>query len=274
MPEPTDAALIEAARAGERRALASLIERHQGRVYRFALKMCGNPDDAQDVLQETLLSLAKGLDDYRGEASLPTWLYTVARSHCIKKRRRSKFAPSSIASLHEEDGAKPAADARTDPEEATAAREMDDALQFAIDGLDQASREVLVLRDVEGLTAPEVASVLGTSPAAVKSRLHRARVAVRDAIAPLLQPPPVPSGGKASCPDVLSMFSRYLEGEISSERCAELEAHLQRCPRCEGACASLRKSLLLCGTAGKAVAVPSAVQASVKVALRDFLAEA
>ena len=274
MAEATDPELIEAARAGDKRALHTLIERHQGRVYRFALKMCGNPDDAQDVLQETLLSLAKGLERFRGDASLSTWLYAVARSHCIKKRRRGKFAPTSIDSLQEADAPKPTADARTDPEAATAEREVDDALQFAIDGLDDASREVLVLRDVEGLTAPEVATVLGTSAAAVKSRLHRARIAVRDAIAPLLQPSSTPAGGEATCPDVLSLFSKYLEGEISSQRCAELEAHLQRCPRCEGACASLRRSLALCGTAGRSVPVPSAVQASVKVALRDFLAEA
>jgi len=274
MRASTDSALVALAREGDSQALESLIARHQARVYRFASKMCRNPDDAQEVLQETMLSLAKELGSFREDASLTTWLYAVARSHCAKKLRRSKFAPERLESLDVEEALVPSADARTDPEAATAAREVDDALRLAIGGLDDASREVLLLRDVEGLTAPEVASVLGTSPSAVKSRLHRARLAVRDAVAPLMQPTPVAVSAAQTCPDVLMQFSRHLEGEIDARTCSELEAHLARCPRCKGACDSLRRSLALCGTAGQAVAVPTAVQASVKVALRDFVSGA
>ena len=274
MPEPTDAGLIAAARGGDAQALQSLIARHQDRVYRFGMKMCRDPEDAQEILQETMLSLAKGLGDFREDASLTTWLYAVARSHCIKKHRRSKFAPAELQSLEARDAPAPPADERFDPEAATAAREVDEALQLAIDGLDDTSREVLVLRDVEGLTAIEVAGVLGTTTSAVKSRLHRARLAVRNALAPLLDPAPATATAGESCPDVLMQFSRHLEGEIDAATCSELEAHLEQCPRCRGACDTLRRSLALCGTAGHAVHVPTAVQASVKVALRDFLAEA
>src|SRR5690606_26401769 len=89
----SDDALLEAARAGDRAALETLLVRHQGAVYRFGLKMCRDPEDAEDVLQETLLAMARGVGDFRGASSISTWLYTVARSFCIKKRRRSKFAP-------------------------------------------------------------------------------------------------------------------------------------------------------------------------------------
>lgn len=175
MPDPTDFDLLVAARDGDRKALTALVERHQGRVYRFAMRTCGDPEDAREVLQETLLSMVRNLDGFRGDSSLSTWLYTVARNHCLQRHRTSKFAPQVIESLE----ADPPDGTEADPEAAAASREIESALQQAIAGLDERYGEVLVLRDVEGRTAPEVAEVLGLSASAVKSRLHRARMAVR-----------------------------------------------------------------------------------------------
>src|SRR5512143_3531332 len=93
MQDEADRTLLERARAGDHRALESLLERHQAQVYRFGMKMCRDPEDAKDVLQDTLLAMARGVKDFRGASSVSTWLYTIARSFCIKKRRRSKFAP-------------------------------------------------------------------------------------------------------------------------------------------------------------------------------------
>ncbi len=150
---------------------------------------------------------------------------------------------------------------------------MQEALESAITSLDAKYREVLILRDVEGLTAPEVAEVLDISVAAAKSRLHRARVAVRDEIMPLLGlPEVVPAAAARSCPDVLTLFSMSLEGEISSERCAELEQHLEGCGTCRGACESLQQTLALCRT-GPSPQVPQSVRESVRTALRAFLGE-
>ena len=97
--DPSDDSLLAAARAGDRHALEALLERHQAQVYRFGMKMCRDPEDAKDVLQDTLLAMARGVRDFRGASSLSTWLYTIARSFCIKKRRRSKFAPDEERSL-------------------------------------------------------------------------------------------------------------------------------------------------------------------------------
>jgi RNA polymerase sigma-70 factor (ECF subfamily) len=133
-------------------------------------------------------------------------------------------------------------------------------------------REVLLLRDVEGLTALEVAEVLGVTPQAVKSRLHRARLAVRERVAPLLGIEPAPPA-PGSCPDILMMLSQHLEDEISAERCADMERHLEGCGWCRGACESLKRPLALCRTSGPGVEVPASVQASVKTAPRTFLAE-
>src|SRR5512133_1197332 len=101
MPQ-TDEQLIEQVRTGDRRAIETLLERHQSRVFRFGLKMCRDEEDAKEILQETLFSAARGLRDFRGASSVSTWLYTIARSFCIKRRRTSKFAPGEVASLEEQ----------------------------------------------------------------------------------------------------------------------------------------------------------------------------
>jgi RNA polymerase sigma-70 factor, ECF subfamily len=271
---PSEEHLLAAARAGDKQALETLLERHQDQVYRFGMKMCRDPEDARDVLQDTLLAMARSVRDFRGASSLSTWLYTIARSFCIKKRRRSKFAPDQERSLDSEMAgeARKLVAAGDTPDEALAGRQVERALEQAISALDPTYREVLLLRDVEGLTAPEVAEVLGVSVQAVKSRLHRARLAVREQVAPLLG---IPSGPPApgACPDVLTMFSQHLEDEISADRCAEMERHLEGCARCRGTCDSLKRTLALCRAALPSAPVPPSVQASVRTALRHYLAE-
>ncbi len=267
----SDTELLAAAREGDRAALEALLERHQAQVYRFGMKMCRDPEDAQDVLQETLLAMARGVRDFRGASSISTWLYTVARSFCIKKRRRSKFAPEQT-SLDAPGVNAGVDDAARAPDEILAGKQVEAALERAIRGLEPMYREALILRDVEGLTAPEVAEILGISVQAVKSRLHRARVTVRDSLAPLLGIGP-DAGTSSACPDVLTMFSKHLEDEISAEVCASMERHLEGCPRCRGACDSLKQTLLLCKTSGPQVDVPPAVQSAVKRALKSFLLE-
>lgn len=264
-----DKQLLEAAKRGDRPALEELLKRHQGQVYRFAMKMCRGPQDAEDVLQETLLSAARSLPDFRGGSSLSTWLYTIARSYCIKKQRVGKFTPERVHGADAE--SLQLRDPGQLPDEVAAGQEVEEALRQAVMELEPMYREVLVLRDMEGLTAPEVAEALGVSVDAVKSRLHRARKSVRDALVPVLQLPSLPAvdGGK-SCPDVLALFSQHLEDEISAEACSDMERHLQACPRCKGTCDSLRKTLLLCRTA-PAAEVPLHVQKAVRAAIAGFL---
>jgi RNA polymerase sigma-70 factor, ECF subfamily len=272
-----DATLLDRARTGDREALDVLLERHQRRVYRFGLKMCRDPEDAKDVLQDTLLAAVRTMKDFRGAASVSTWLYTIARSFCLKKRRRSKFAPDheeSIEARQPGEEARQIADPARGPDDELAGRQIEAALEEAIGGLDPMYREVLVLRDVEGLTAPEVAEIMGLTVEAVKSRLHRARIAVREAVAPLLgMPAPVgaaPPAPAAMCPDVVELFSRHLEGEISSSLCADMEKHLASCAGCRSRCDSLQRTLALCRSA-PLPEVPKEVQADVRRALRQFV---
>ncbi|HEY6562319.1 MAG TPA: sigma-70 family RNA polymerase sigma factor [Polyangiaceae bacterium] len=275
MCDEADTLLLERARVGDRQAIETLLERHQAQVYRFGMKMCRDPEDAKDVLQDTLLAMARGVRDFRGASSISTWLYTIARSFCIKKRRRSKFAPVEERSLDTEmtADARQLTDPALSPDEALAGKEVERALEQAIRTLEPMYREVLLLRDVEGLTAPEVAEVIGVRVQTVKSRLHRARLSVRAQVAPVLGIRTDDAAANGTCPDVLTLFSQHLEDEISAEMCSEMERHLQGCDRCRGACDSLKRTLALCHMTGPTVQVPTSVQASVKVALRNFLAE-
>jgi RNA polymerase sigma-70 factor (ECF subfamily) len=236
--------------------------------------MCGNVEDAGDVAQESLISMARSLRNFRGDSSVSSWLYTIARRFCIKKRRRSKFAPAREESLDAPgiDAADRLADPAPSPEQTATTRELERALGRAIDRLEGPQREVLVLRDVEGLSAQEAAKVLGISVAAVKSRLHRARVAVRQALAPVLgtasdEPPP-----DSMCPDVLTLFSQHLEGDIDPTVCATMETHLARCSRCRGRCESLKRTLAVCRQL-PTPEVPASIVASIRVAIQTLLKE-
>jgi RNA polymerase sigma-70 factor (ECF subfamily) len=271
---PTDDDLLTAARQGDEAALEALLVRYQPHLYRFGLRMCGNVEDAGDVAQESLISMARSLRDFRGDASVSSWLYTIARRFCIKKRRRSKFAPAREESLDAPGtyAVHRLADPAPSPEEQATNRELATVLTHAIDALDPSHREVLVLRDVEGLSAPEVAKILGVSVEAVKSRLHRARVAVRQELAPAFARPAIESPRGAMCPDVLTLFSQHLEGEIDPSVCATMETHLAQCSYCRDGCESLKRTLAVCRKL-PTPDVPAPIAASIRAAIRTFLKE-
>jgi len=272
-----DEQLLTAARQGDRRALEALLERYQARIYRFGLRMCGDAEDAKDVLQDTLFALARRVGHLRGAAALPTWLYKVARSFCIKRRRRGKFAPAAEYSLDvvgDGDGGMQVADPGRGPEERLAGRQLEAALAAAIASLPPAQREVLILRDIEGLAAAQVAEVLDLRIEAVKSRLHRARLTLRAHLAPAMgldaeQSAPAAAGER--CPDVLRLWSRHREGEITADVCARMERHVSRCRRCAAACDSLQRTLVLCQRAPEP-RVPAAVQRAVRQKLARLVA--
>ena len=268
----SDAELLIAARQGDAAALEALLVRYQPHLYRFGLRMCGNVEDAGDVVQESLIAMARSLRDFRGDSSVSSWLYTIARRFCIKKRRRRKSAPSREESLDAPglEAARHLTDPAPSPEQTATNRELATVLTRAIDALDPSQREVLVLRDVEGLSAPDVAKVLGISVEAVKSRLHRARVTVREALAPMLRSPEPRATRGSMCPDVLTLFSQHLEGDIDPRVCAAMEVHLAQCPQCQRACESLKRTLAVCRQL-PTPEVPASLAASVKAAIQTFL---
>ena len=267
-PADDERVLIEAARAGDRDALAALVTRYERHVHRFGLAMCRDAEAAREVLQDTFLAMVRSFHTFRADASLSTWLYAIAHNACVRRARRAVSAPREVESLER----LTAADQATltapgpDPESAAASSEGVRALEAALRRLEPPDRAVLMLRDVEGLPATDVATALGISVAAVKSRLHRARVRLRAALAGV-DVPAAASPGTPACPDVLAALSRHLEGDLTAGKCAELDAHVQACAACRAACASLREVLALCRSAA-APELPVEARARLREALR------
>jgi RNA polymerase sigma-70 factor (ECF subfamily) len=187
--------LINASKAGDPAALDDLVRAHQGRVYSFAMRMCRNVEDAKDILQDTFLGMVRSIRDFREESKFSTWLYRIAANACLKKRRRGVHDPTPEQELSldelmprpDAEGRKPEIpDWSDDAERALLRGELSERMETAIDRLPREYKIVLVLRDVEGLSAEETAQAVGLSVAAVKSRLHRARVFVRRELASYL----------------------------------------------------------------------------------------
>jgi RNA polymerase sigma-70 factor (ECF subfamily) len=155
------------------------------------------------------------------------------------------------------------------PDELASRGEVRRALASALAALDPASREVLILRDIKGLTAPEVGKVTGSSVDAVKSRLHRARATLRERLAAALGD--VPWTPALGYPDVLAAFSNQLEGDLEPRLCAELQEHIDGCTACLLTCDSLKRTLAVCAS-GPAGPVPDEVRAAVRAAVRATLA--
>jgi RNA polymerase sigma-70 factor (ECF subfamily) len=181
-----DFALIQAINSGQLDKFHDLVKRYEQRLYNFSLRMCRDHSDAEDMVQDTFLNVFKYLKDFRYETKFKNWLYKVAASTCIKKRRRSKFAPEKELSLEEFQPADEAEAVDTVPEWALMPldkllnEELSSAIHRAIISIPKKYRMVIVLRDIEGFSTAETAEILNLSSANVKVRLHRARLYLRD----------------------------------------------------------------------------------------------
>ena len=141
--------LIERAKSGETEAMEALLASIAPSIQRFGIRMCRNDEDAQDVLQDALLTIANHLNEFEGRSSFSSWAFTLARSACSRKRRGLKNQPH--LSLDE---APEGAPEQPSPEQQVADRQMAQALNVALDSLPEIFREVILLRDVEDMTAP------------------------------------------------------------------------------------------------------------------------
>ena len=251
--------LVARAQKGDRAALEALLSAVAPQVERFGRRMCGRAgSDADDVVQERLLAVVRHLPDFEGRSSLSSWVFTLARTACTRKRRGLKNRPPVA------DDAAPEPWTDATPEDDTARAELTQLLGRALDAMPEEYREAVQLRDVEGLSAREASTALGISEAALKSRLHRARVALRDALAPALGEAPPSS---QACPDIAAAWSRKLEDELDDRDCAAMEAHLASCRRCSAACDAFREVLFVCKRAGASEVTPE-LRAKVREAIR------
>lgn len=178
--------LIQAINSGQTEKFHDLVKRYESKLYNFSLRMCRDRSDAEDMIQDTFLNVFKYLKNFRYESKFKNWLYKVAASTCIKKRRKSKFAPEKELSLDEflpnEEAEKPdhIPEWALLPLDKLLNDELRDKINETILTLPKKYRLVMVLRDLEGFSTDETAQILNLSPSNVKVRLHRARLYMRD----------------------------------------------------------------------------------------------
>lgn len=190
MSEIDDRTLLDKAVAGDAGALEALMTRHAGRVYRLAYGITRNPADAEEVVQDVFLTVVRKGGSFEGQAALATWMYRVTMNAALNRRRGKRrelevsleeHLPTYTENGHRAgDRSDLLVDWSSTPEERVLSGESRRVLENAIDSLPDHYRAVLVLRDVEELSNEEVASIVGDSLASVKSRLHRARMALRE----------------------------------------------------------------------------------------------
>jgi RNA polymerase sigma-70 factor, ECF subfamily len=192
MQTEAEATLIDRLRGGDTTALEALMEQFASRVYRLAYGITRCEADSEEVVQDVFLSLSRKIEGFEGRAALGTWIYRITVNAALIKRRGKRFEAEVFLEDHlpafREDGHREGdrtwllADWSETPEQELLSKETQRAVRRMIASLPDRYRVVLLLRDLEGLSNEEAAEILGDSVASVKSRLHRARMALREQV--------------------------------------------------------------------------------------------
>ena len=179
-----ESVLVSQAREGDTQAFGQLVRRYEGKIFRLAQHVTQNREDAEDVLQETFMKAYEHLDQFKGDSKFYTWIVRIAVNQALMKLRRRKTDKSvsidDTIDTGEDTVVREIAAWDENPEEQFSREELGEILDGAIQGLDPIYRSVFVLRDVEDLSTEETAEALGLSVPAVKSRLLRARLQLRE----------------------------------------------------------------------------------------------
>jgi RNA polymerase sigma-70 factor (ECF subfamily) len=179
--------LLQGLWAGEPAAFRRLVELNSANVYNVALKLLGDDQEAEDVLQETFLSAFQALDRFEGRSSLSTWLYRIAyNASLMRLRKRRQMTTFSLDMPQDQEGeprevvSRHLVDWSTVPDDQLLTAEARQEMDRAIAELPETLRSTFILRDIQGLSGAETAEILGITVQAVKNRLHRARLRLRD----------------------------------------------------------------------------------------------
>lgn len=191
-----DLALIASVLGGDRRAFEPLVRKHERRIFRVTLAVLGNAEDAEEAMQDAFIKAYRHLDQFRRESKFTTWLTRIAVNEALQKLQTRKTSVSlddarSVPEIAEEQFIPRRFETwRADPEKLYGKQELRGIIETAIQSLPTIYREAFVLRDVEEMTADEAAESIGISVGALKSRLLRARLMLRETLAASLEQPP------------------------------------------------------------------------------------
>ena len=182
----SEAELVEGLQAGDSTAYRRFVDSNSANVYNLALKLLGDEQEAEDVLQETFLSAFRAIDRFEGRSKLSTWLYRITYNaslmHLRKRERMTTFSLDRSfgdEETAEESSSRHLVDWSTVPDDQLLTAEARQEMEHAIAGLPESLRATFVLRDIQGLSGAETAEILGITVQAVKNRLHRARLKLR-----------------------------------------------------------------------------------------------
>jgi RNA polymerase sigma-70 factor (ECF subfamily) len=185
-----DQDLVTRTIGGDGRAFAVIVERYQDRLHNAIFRLVGSTEDARDLLQDAFVKAYENLEGFRGGSSLYTWLFRIAVNTALSHRRKRKWTHVGLGPASDDDSAAESGwpdPAAPDPADPIMAAETEAAVQQALSALDEEHRTVVVLRDIQHCDYREMAEILGVPSGTVKSRLHRARLMLRDKLKPLLK---------------------------------------------------------------------------------------
>ena len=174
----TEQELVQAAAGGDTEAFAQLVRTYENKIYSLAFRMCGSADDASDIAQEAFLAAWRGLPSFRGDSGFATWIYRLTSNAAIDYLRRQKKQRGDM-SLDDEELGLDAVDTGPGPQDAAERTEVRSVVAAGLQELSEGHRQVLVLREIQGLSYEEIADVLEVDLGTVKSRISRARSALR-----------------------------------------------------------------------------------------------
>jgi len=184
-------ALVERLKARDKKALEDLLRQHGAKLYGVAIQIVHNETEAEEVMQDALITIWNKIGKFEGRSAFSTWLYRVAANAALMKlRKNKKFEQNIPLEATDDDHDLPAiqlADPRATPAATALRDELGDQVRTAIDALPEPYRTTVLLSDVDGLSMQEIAETMAVGVPAVKSRLHRARLALRKALAPYLK---------------------------------------------------------------------------------------
>jgi RNA polymerase sigma-70 factor (ECF subfamily) len=229
-----DSEIFSRLKAGDMSACRMCVEEHSDELYRLAYRMVRDEQAAEDIVQDTFLNAFKGLERFDGRSTLGTWLFRIAYNNALMKLRAQK----PIASLDEDAEFVENAPApivvpwRETPEEIVEQREMSEQLDSAIAALPTTLRAVFQLRDIEERSTAETAEILGLSEAAVKVRLHRARLALRETLSGYFGETQDPYPATMTCEELMPYLSDYIDRAIDEPLAEAARHHIATCQHC------------------------------------------